>query len=74
MAFSDDLEYWMIHEVKKHGLIRNSWTIMWIIFQVYLESCCQNKYNIRKEFVIEEMKKEVEICFGKSDFLIFFFK
>jgi len=42
MAFSDDLEYWMIHEV-------------------YLESCCQNKYNIRKEFVIEEMKKEASI-------------
>ena len=42
MAFSDDLEYWMIHEV-------------------YLESCCQNKYNIRKEFVIEEMKKEANI-------------
>ena len=26
--------------------------------QVYLESCCQNKYNTRKEHVIEEMKKE----------------
>ena len=26
--------------------------------KVYLESCCQNKYNTRKEHVIEEMKKE----------------
>merc|ERR1711892_1007445 len=42
MAFSDDLEYWMINEV-------------------FLESCCQNKYNIRKEHVLEEMKKEANI-------------
>ena len=42
MAFSDDLEFWMINEV-------------------FLESCCQNKYNIRKEHVLEEMKKEANI-------------
>ena len=41
LAFSDDLEYWMIEEV-------------------FLESCCQNKYNTRKEHVIEEMKKEAK--------------
>ncbi len=25
--------------------------------ELYLETCCQNKYNTRKEHVIEEMKK-----------------
>jgi len=29
-----------------------------MIFQLYLESCCQNKYNTRMEHVIDEMKKE----------------
>jgi len=57
LAFSDDLEYWMIDEV-------------------FLESCCQNKYNTRKEHVIEEMKKEanniqkeVEEDFGTGKFV-----
>merc|ERR1711963_361445 len=57
LAFSDDLEFWMIDEV-------------------YLESCCQNKYNTRKEHVIEEMKKEannirkeVEEDFGTGKFV-----
>ena len=57
LAFSDDLEYWMIDEV-------------------FLESCCQNKYNTRKEHVIEEMKKEannikkeVEEDFGDGKFV-----
>jgi len=57
LAFSDDLEYWMIDEV-------------------FLESCCQNKYNTRKEHVIEELKKdannvqkEVEEDFGTGKFV-----
>ena len=57
LAFSDDLEYWMIDEV-------------------FLESCCQNKYNTRKEHVVEEMKKEannikkeVEEEFGTGKFV-----
>ena len=57
LAFSDDLEYWMIDEV-------------------FLESCCQNKYNTRKEHVVEEMKKEahnikkeVEEDFGTGKFV-----
>ncbi len=57
LAFSDDLEYWMIDEV-------------------FLESCCQNKYNTRKELVVEEMKKEannikkeVEEVFGDGKFV-----
>ena len=57
LAFSDDLEYWMIDEV-------------------FLESCCQNKYNTRKEHVVEEMKKEannikkeVEENFGDGKFV-----
>ena len=57
LAFSDDLEYWMIDEV-------------------FLESCCQNKYNTRKEHVVEEMKKEannikkeVEEDFGDGKFV-----
>ncbi len=29
----------------------------WGIDELYLELCCQNKYNTRKEHVIEEMKK-----------------
>ena len=43
---------------------------------MYLESCCQNKYNTRKEHVIEEMKKEannirkeVEEDFGSGKFV-----
>ena len=46
------------------------------MLQVYLESCCQNKYNTRKEHVIEEMKKEannirkeVEEDFGTGKFV-----
>jgi len=57
LAFSDDLEFWMIDEV-------------------FLESCCQNKYNTRKEHVVEEMKKEannikkeVEENFGDGKFV-----
>nr|XP_040583889.1 potassium voltage-gated channel protein Shab-like isoform X2 [Lepeophtheirus salmonis] len=30
----------------------------WGIDEVYFESCCQNKFNARKDHVIEEMKKE----------------
>ena len=48
----------------------------YFLFQVYLESCCQNKYNTRKEHVIEEMKKEannirkeVEEDFGTGKFV-----
>ena len=29
----------------------------WGIDELYLEACCQNKYNTRKEHVIDEMKK-----------------
>ncbi len=29
----------------------------WGVDELYLETCCQNKYNTRKEHVIEEMKK-----------------
>ncbi len=31
----------------------------WDIDEVYIENCCQNKYNVRKEHVLEEMKKEL---------------
>ena len=47
----------------------------WGIDEVYLESCCQNKFNTRKEHVEEEMKKEannvkkeVEEDFGDGKF------
>ena len=47
----------------------------WKIDEVYLESCCQNKFNTRKEHVEEEMKKEaanikkeVEEDFGTGKF------
>ena len=47
----------------------------WCIDEVYLESCCQNKYNTRKEHVVDEMKKEannikkeVEEDFGDGKF------
>jgi hypothetical protein len=30
----------------------------WKIDEVYLESCCQNKFNTRKEHIVDEMKKE----------------
>lgn len=47
----------------------------WGIDEVYLESCCQNKFNTRKEHVVEEMKKEannikkeVEEDFGDGKF------
>ena len=32
----------------------------WKIDEIYLETCCQNKYNTRKEHVVEEMKKEAD--------------
>ena len=48
---------------------------LFYLFQVYLESCCQNKFNTRKEHVEEEMKKEaanikkeVEEDFGTGKF------
>ena len=47
----------------------------WGIDEVYLESCCQNKFNTRKEHVVDEMKKEaanikkeVEEDFGTGKF------
>ncbi len=47
----------------------------WGIEEVYLETCCQNKFNTRKEHVLEEMKKEasnikkeVEEDFGDGRF------
>ena len=47
----------------------------WKIDEIYLESCCQNKFNTRKEHVEEEMKKEalnvkkeVEEDFGTGKF------
>ena len=47
----------------------------WGIDEVYLESCCQNKFNTRKEHIEEEMKKdannvkkEVEEDFGDGNF------
>ncbi len=47
----------------------------WGIDEVYLESCCQNKFNTRKEHVVDEMKKEasnikkeVEEDFGDGKF------
>lgn len=47
----------------------------WKIEEVYLESCCQNKFNTRKEHVVDEMKKEaanikkeVEEDFGTGKF------
>ncbi len=47
----------------------------WGIDEVYLESCCQNKFNTRKEHVVDEMKKEasnikkeVEEDFGDGRF------
>ena len=47
----------------------------WGIDEVYLESCCQNKFNTRKEHVEDEMKKEannvkkeVEEDFGEGKF------
>ena len=30
----------------------------WGVDELYLESCCQNKFNTRKEHVLDEMKKE----------------
>ena len=38
----------------------------WGIDEVYLESCCQNKFNTRKEHVIDEMKKN---CFSISFYI-----
>lgn len=31
----------------------------WGIEEIYLESCCQNKFNLRKEAIMDEMKKEL---------------
>ena len=30
----------------------------WGVDDLFLEACCQNKFNTRKEHVLEEMKKE----------------
>ncbi len=32
----------------------------WGVDELYLELCCQNKFNTRKEHVIEEMKKQTK--------------
>lgn len=47
----------------------------WGIDEVYLETCCQNKFNTRKEHIVDEMKKEaaniskeVEEDFGDGKF------
>ena len=31
----------------------------WGIDEIYMEMCCLNKFTIRKEAIIEEMKKEL---------------
>ena len=31
----------------------------WGIDEIYLEACCQNKFNLRKEAIMDEIKKEL---------------
>ena len=30
----------------------------WNIDEIWLEQCCENKFNTRKDFITDEMKKE----------------